>query len=482
LEAVVVSIGWLEVLEDRTLFSGDYAFAYQIGAPATRKAQMNDFANAVTVDKGGNTIMVGGFAGTVDFNPSSRRVFSMTSVGRTDIFVAKFAPDGSFLWARQAGGVGEDQATSVVTDRYGNIYIGGGFANEADFRPGKRLAVLTSRGDIDAFVWVLDAFGNFDNAIRAGGPGADAINSVALDPSRNLIISGFFNSIADFADQELATNGGQDAFVAKIDTKFNLVFAKNVGGISDDNGSGVITDAAGNIYQVGTFQSTADFDPNAGTTDIVSKGGQDGYLLKLSSTGNLVFAKQFGGPGADGAIAIGLDRVANILVAGNFAASADLDPGAGTSNFNSAGSSDVFVTKLDTGGNLVWASKAGGSGMDAVRGITIDKPGNVYLTGDFMGTADFDPGAGTFNLVGTTSVDSGFVWKLNAGGGFVYARAFTAASGFAQGTGIALAPTGDLFVSGLFAGTVDFDPGRRVRNFITSNTTSYDAFLVKLLA
>ena len=152
------------------------------------------------------------------------------------------------------------------------------------------------------------------------------------------------------------------------------------------------------------------------------------------------------------------------------------------SNFNSAGSSDVFVTTLNASGNLVWASKAGGSGMDAVRGIMIDKPGNVYLAGDFMGTADFDPGAGTFNLVGTTSVDSGFVWKLNASGGFVYARAFTAAAGFAQGTGIALAPTGDLYVSGLFAGTVDFDPGRRVRNFITNNATSYDAFLVKLLA
>ena len=473
---------WLEALEGRTFFSGDFAFAYQIGAPATRKAQINDFANAVTVDKGGNTIIVGGFAGTVDFNPSSRRIFNMTSVGQTDIFVAKYAPDGSFLWARQAGGVGEDQATSVVTDRYGNIYIGGGFASEADFRPGKRLAVLTSRGDIDAFVWVLDAFGNFDNAIRAGGPGADAVNSIAMDSSRNLIISGFFNSIADFANQELATNGGQDAFVAKIDPKANLVFAKSIGGISDDNGSGVIADAAGNIYQVGTFQSTADFDPSTATHDIVSKGGQDGYLLKLSAAGDFVFAKQFGGAGNDGGITVGLDRAANILVAGNFAATADLDPGAATVNFNSAGSSDVFVDKLDSNGNFVWGKAAGGSGLDAVRGITIDKPGNIYLTGDFMGTADFDPGAGTFNLVGTTSVDSGFVWKLNASGGFVYARAFTAASGFAQGTGIALAPTGDLYVSGLFAGTVDFDPGRRVRNFITSNTTSYDAFLVKLLA
>ncbi|MCK6692388.1 MAG: SBBP repeat-containing protein, partial [Thermoanaerobaculia bacterium] len=114
-----------------------------------------------------------------------------------------------------------------------------------------------------------------------------------------------------------------------------LVWAKNMGGSSDDYGWDVAIDAFGNVYTTGSFESTADFDSDS---------------LK-------------------------------------------------TFNLTSAGSFDVFITKLDAAGNLVWAKRIGGTDQDYGRSIAVDASGNVYTTGSFSGTADFDPDSlKTFNL------------------------------------------------------------------------------------
>src|SRR5205823_11879044 len=128
--------------------------------------------------------------------------------------------------------------------------------------------------------------------------------------------------------------------------------------------------------------------------------------------------------------------------------------------------------KFNSAGSLVWAHRAGGAGADAVRAITIDKPGNIYTTGQFSGTADFDPGAGSLNLIGTPNLANTFVWNLNTSGNINYARMFKTASGFSEGTGIALNATGQVFVGGRFAGTVDLNPGSKVANRATGNDTS----------
>ena len=119
---------------------------------------------------------------------------------------------------------------------------------------------------------------------------------------------------------------------------------------------------------------------------------------------------------------------------------------------------------------------------DAVRAITVDKPGNIYTTGQFNGLVDFDPGAGTSNLDGTAGVANTFLWKLDSNGNFGLARHFKTAAGFSEGTGVALDAAGNIFISGRFAGTVDFNTGRKVADRITDGNTSYDAFLAKLLA
>ncbi|HRF19893.1 MAG TPA: SBBP repeat-containing protein, partial [Chitinophagaceae bacterium] len=107
-------------------------------------------------------------------------------------------------------------------------------------------------------------------------------------------------------------------------------------------------------------------------------------------------------------------------IIGEFRASADFDPGAGTVNLTSAGGSDIFFAKYDASGNYVYAKRLGGTAEDVGFGIAVDGSGNVYVTGYFIGTGDFDPGAGTANLI-SSGIQDIFFAKYDASGNYVYA-------------------------------------------------------------
>ena len=183
-----------------------------------------------------------------------------------------------------------------------------------------------------------------------------------------------------------------------------------MGGTSLDEGWGIAVDGSGNVHTTGNFQDTADFDPGPGTSNLTSNGSSDVFVSKLDSNGNFVWAKNMGG-GADHGLGIEVDGSGNIHTTGIFNGTADFDPGPGSFNLTSNGGRDVFVSKLDSDGNFVWAKSIGGAFADQVSGIALDGSGNVHTTGFFGSTADLDPGLGTFNLTSNGSFDI-FISKL----------------------------------------------------------------------
>ena len=174
---------------------------------------------------------------------------------------------------------------------------------------------------------------------------------------------------------------------------------------------------------------------------------------KLDANGNLLWVKQFGGTGFDSSYSITLDAAGNIYTCGAFAQTADFNPGAGIFNLTAVGVFDVFISKLDLDGNFIWAKQSGGVNSDRGYGITVDINNNVYTTGYFGGTADFDPGTGTFNLT-SAGLSDVFVSKLDANGNFLWAKQFGGAA-TEIGSAIAVDAAGNVYITGQFSGTTD---------------------------
>ncbi|MBK9285124.1 MAG: hypothetical protein IPM51_12555 [Sphingobacteriaceae bacterium] len=184
-----------------------------------------------------------------------------------------------------------------------------------------------------------------------------------------------------------------------------------------DGGSTVACDQFGNVYLSGYFQFTIDFDPGPGTSTLSSVSGwQDIFLIKLDNAGILFGLKSYGGSGIDNCLSMRIDQLNNIYCTGYFHDIVDFDPGPGIMNLPSAGLQDNYILKLDPSGDFVWVKTYGSIGDDFGTSLSFDSSNNVYATGQFYGTVDFNPNIGNYPLTALSS--DGFITKLDPLGDF----------------------------------------------------------------
>jgi len=351
----------------------------------------------------------------VDFDPGSG-TFNLNSPGSFDIFISKLDAAGNFIWAKQMGGPGEDVSYSISLDASANVYTTGYLNGTAEFNPGPGTFNLISAGGIDIFISKLDSAGNFVWVKQIAGTFGEIGNSIAIDALGYVYTTGSFTGTVDFEPGpgtfNLSSAGDDDIFISKLDNAGNFVWAKQMGGTDEDISFSISLDSSGNVYTTGYFEGTVDFDPGIGTFSLTSVGGDDIFISKLDSAGNFRWAKQMGGANFDGGNSIGLDASGNVYTTGYFEGIADFDPGVGSFDLTSAGFYDIFISKLDTAGNFVWAKQIGGTRSDNCNSIILDAFSNIYTTGSFMETVNFNPGAGTFNLTSAGNSDV-FILKLN---------------------------------------------------------------------
>jgi hypothetical protein len=242
----------------------------------------------------------------------------------------------------------------------------------------------------------------------------------------------------------------------------SVQWAKSIGGTQHDYGNFASSDASGNIYTIGYFEGTMDFDPGPGVTNLTSLGNEDIFILKLNATGNFVWAKRIGGTLSDVSFCMKVDPSGDIYATGSFKGTVDFDPGTGVVNLSST-NSDIFILKLNSAGNFLWAKDIGGTSGSEGYSINTDASGNIFVTGSFNGTLDFDPNAGVYNLTSTGNEGDLFILKLNATGNFVWAKQLAGVS-YANAYSIGLDGSGNSYTTGFFDGTTDFDPGTGVYN------------------
>jgi hypothetical protein len=259
-------------------------------------------------------------------------------------------------------------------------------------------------------------------------------------------------------------------------TAQNFEWAKSWGSIGYDQYSHIAKDASGNIYITGSIEGTIDFDPGPEIYELAGVFYPTSYLLKLDQNGDFVWVKTINA----GIAAITIDAPGNIYTTGNFSGTIDFDLGPGVFNMTSLTEwSDAFITKLDPGGNFLWAKKMGGPKDDVVVYISTDTAGNVYTAGTFQATADFDPSFSQHFLAAETSHDI-FLSKLDANGKFVWAKRINGGKNWTPTyfQSIDIDPSGNLYATGQFTDTIDFDPG--VNTFDLRAIGWNDAFVLKL--
>lgn len=437
-----------------------------------------DRGNSIAIDATGNVYTTGFFQGTADFDPGPG-IYNLTGGGA---YVSKLDASGNFIWAKQFESA---YGLSITLDANGNVYTTGNFSDTVDFDPGIGTYNLISSPFVDVFISKLDASGNFIWAKRIGGVSLDLGNSIAVDTNGNVYTTGSFANQVDF-DPGPGTYDlfcfGNGVFVSKLDASGNFVWAKQMGGNDDDYGYSIALDSSANVYITGTFRNTADFDPGAGVYDLIadSINTDNIFISKLDESGNFIWAKKLGGkyfyPPGSCVNAITIDVGGNIYTCGAIEDTADFDPGPGTYNLFGNG---AFVSKLDPSGNFLWAKEITSSSGALAYAIDTDANGNVYTTGYFSDTTDFDPGIGIYNLIEGASNGDVFISQLDPSGNFISAFQFKGSSGTtATGFSISVDANGTIYTTGRFSSIVDFDPGSGIYNL--TSFVGEDIFVIKL--
>ncbi|WP_166727741.1 autotransporter outer membrane beta-barrel domain-containing protein [Mucilaginibacter gilvus] len=423
-----------------------------------------------------NIYVAGYFSGTVDFDPSAG-VKNLTSAGGYDIYVAKYDANGAIVWAVSMGGNDLDQVNAMGIDANGNPTITGQFRS-SDLNAGG--TILQSTGDEDIFAIHLNTNGNVLWARTIGGSGTDRGEQVTSDAVGNVIVTSIFQQTITIGGHSESASSGFNALIVKYNAAGNFVWDINLGGTGGDTqvfGNGI--DSQNNVIVSGSYSGTVDFDP-LGTHQSFGGGFNTPFLAKYTPAGKLVWAKFASGNFTNNGSELSIDVNDDIYLTGSFSSSLTFT-GTGIT-LNATGNKDSFLAKYSSAGSLVFAKDIGGSGAGAFNYmIRNDKSKNVYITGYFTGTIDFDPSAAVANVSYHGQRDL-YVAKYDVNGNYQWA--FSAGSpncDLTLGIEMAIINVDDVVLGGSFCSTVNFDPStctitnRTAQNFIS------DSFVARYL-
>lgn len=444
-----------------------------------------DTGNASAVDAAGNVYTTGSFRGTFDADPGAGvATLTANAGGGIDFYITKFDTTGNFVWAKKIGGSDFDQAYSIAVDVSGNIYLAGYFVYLVDFNPGAGVYNMGASTNFTAmgFLLKLDTDGNFAWAKQFTGNNTSTIvaTAVTLDASGNVFVGGYFKGPMAVDSEPVvftSLSNSNDIFFAKFSGAGVFQWAKQIGSSAAESITGMATDSSGGLYLSGNFNGVVDFDPSAVTQNLGTTGGNDAFLVKMDAAGNYQWATKVGGLGEDYGRNVGVSPAGEVYLAGNFNGTVNFANGMPANNITSNGGTDNFISRYDSGGNYIWTRTFGSTSAEYISSLAFDTSGNIFSTGYFNGTVDFDSSAATYNL--TSNNTDAFILKLNSSGSFVNASRF-GGSGNEVGNFIKVDASNRIITTGNFNGDCYFNPNSSSTDNVVSAGND-DGFVHKMM-
>ena len=363
-----------------------------------------DGPTSIDTDQEGN-IFVAGYVGSSNFptlNPLGGTYFQGTFGSAGDVMLLKFNNAGVRLWATYYGGSGNDRGWFVTTDAIGNIYVTGD-TESPDFPildAGSGAYFQNSlAGQLNLFILKFNNAGVLLWGTYYGGNEIDFGYSITVDSNGTIYVTGQTNSdnfptldmgSGSYFQGNIGSSTAFNAFLIRFSNTGVLQWATYYGGDSYEIGYGITTDAVGNVFLVGTSESS-DFPLlNAGGTSYFQSNGginnRNAYVVKFSNTGIRLWATSLGGSAIDEALTVIADDNGDIIISGKTYSSNFplLNPGAGAyfqSTFG--GVIDIFIARFSNTGTQLWSTYFGGSSGENQSwfdNLTMDTCGNIYMT------------------------------------------------------------------------------------------------------
>lgn len=365
----------------------------------------------------------------------------LISSGGTDIFLAKYTPEGTVLWANKIGAADYDYVQKVITDAAGNLIMAGYFYGDTQIGSDH----YTSYGSQDVFIAKFSPEGAFIWSSRAGGQSADYVTGLALDTQQNLVISGYYYGSLNFGDTTLVSSGSSDIFLAKFNAEGDLLWAMSAGGSSSDQCRSASCDPEGNILISGSFY----YDITLGDTTLSTLNPVGVVVARYLPNGQLDRAFQLDGTYLSSENYVIADRDGGFYLTGNFSELIHF----GSHTFDAGEfDQDIYLAKYGSACENLWARQAYSASSDQVIGIDIDVNNNAYITGHYLDTIQFEQVSLPYTLCcGSREI---FIVKYNSSGGVLWGQQISGARASIQST--ALNSENKLLLSGLFTEEVTF--------------------------
>lgn len=458
-----------------------------------------DYGRGVAVDSQGNVYCYGAYkSDDFDIDPDPLIEDIRPLAGSTDLFLSKFDKNGNYLMGYNWGGtyvddVDEYGGACIAVDNDDNVYVCGRFYYTVDMDPTKDTANFTADGsESDAFITKFSPSGAYLWTKTWGSEETDWAVTVACDGSDYVYVGGIMWGSTDLdpgpGEDWHYLNGplsifNWDGYMIKLDPDGNWVLAKHWGGTSSDWVEGLDVDKDHNVIVTGAFYETVNFNPDGPAKTRISNGVCDAYVLKLNSAGVFQWVNAWGAESYDYGTHSSTDSQGNVYTAGYFSETCDMNPDPYAEDFLTSNGSfrfDASISAFTPSGGYKWAYGWGGTERDAPYCIDVDGFDNIYITGKYQYTADFDPTSGA-DIRTSAGGEDIFLSVFRPSGDRWYTLTWGGES-IDEGTGVFTTKNGNCYLTGKFASDtilIDFNPGPD--EYFLIPVGSVDPYLVKLL-